>query len=115
DLPRGGPARPATRRCRRAGPGCPGQHPRPAFEAKEVEEAERCFEIADRLSAGLGQPALRFGVVYSLAGWRIAVGRFSEAERLLFEARELGHVSGQPEADRFFAIQLWCLGLAQGP
>jgi tetratricopeptide (TPR) repeat protein len=87
---------------------------RAAFEAEEVEEAERCFEIADRLSAGLGQPALRFGVVYPLAGWGIAVGRFSDAERLLLEARELGHAGGQQDADWVFAIQLWCLRLVQG-
>jgi tetratricopeptide (TPR) repeat protein len=87
---------------------------RAVFEAEEVEEAERSFEIADRLSAGLGQPALRFRVVYTLAGRGIAAGRFPEAERLLLEARELGHASGQPDADWFFAVQLWCLRLAQG-
>lgn len=30
---------------------------RAALEAGDVEEADRCFDVADRLSAGLGQPA----------------------------------------------------------
>ena len=87
---------------------------RAVFEAGDVEEADRCFEIADRLSAGLGQPALRFRMVYILAGRAIAAGRFPEAERLLWEARELGHASGQPDTDWFFAVQLWRLRLEQG-
>lgn len=32
---------------------------RTALEAGDMKEADRCFEVADRLSAGLGQPALR--------------------------------------------------------
>ena len=87
---------------------------RAVFEAGDVEEADRCFAIADRLSVGLGQPALRFRMVYILAGRAIAAGRFPEAERLLWEARELGHASGQPDGDLFFAVQLWCLRLEQG-
>jgi class 3 adenylate cyclase/tetratricopeptide (TPR) repeat protein len=87
---------------------------RAAFEAAKVEEAERCFALADRLSAGLGQPALRFRVVYPLAGRAMAAGRFPEAERLLREARELGYASGQQDVDWIFALQLWCLRLNQG-
>jgi class 3 adenylate cyclase/tetratricopeptide (TPR) repeat protein len=87
---------------------------RAAFEASHLEEAQRSFDTADRLSAELGQPALRYRVVYPLASWHIALGRFPEAERLISEAREMGHASGQPEADRHSAWQLWCLGFAQG-
>ena len=111
---------------------------RAAFEAAEVEEAERCFEMAARPSAGLGQPALRLRVVYPLAGWRIATGDFSEAEHLVSKTRESaapaerlrsahspGHLQGRsgPGADKFapgatlgstgafftgFGGSLWC-------
>ena len=40
---------------------------RAAVEAGEIEEAARCYAIADQLSAGLGQPALRWRVAYVLA------------------------------------------------
>jgi tetratricopeptide (TPR) repeat protein len=41
-------------------------------------------------------------------------GRFSEAERLAAESRELGHATGQAEADWSSANVLWSLRVQQG-
>ena len=87
---------------------------RAAVEAGDVEEADRCFAIADQLSAGLGQPALRWRVAYVLAARTTLAGRFSDAERLAVESRELGHAAGQADADWVFAAQLWALRVQQG-
>ena len=62
---------------------------RAAVEAGDIEEADRCYAIADQLSAGLGQPALRWRVEYVQAARTMLAGRFSEAERLLVENRDL--------------------------
>ena len=89
-------------------------HGRAALEAGDVAEADRCFETADRLSGGLGQPALRWRVTYIRACRAIVAGRFGEAERLLFESRELGRLAGQADAEWVFAQELWGLRLEQG-
>jgi len=89
-------------------------HGRAAVEAGDVEEADRCFETADRLSGGLGQPALRWRVTYARGCRAIVAGRFGEAERLLFESRELGRLAGQTDAEWVFAQELWGLRLEQG-
>jgi class 3 adenylate cyclase len=86
---------------------------RTAFEAADIVEADRCFSVADRLSAGLGQPALRWRVAYIQGARAIFAGRFAEAERLLSASRDLGRVTGQPDADWIFSRQLACLRLAQ--
>ena len=59
---------------------------RAAVEAGEIEEADRCYTIADELSAGLGQPALRWRVAYawppgpcSPADWRRSSNSWSKA------------------------------------
>jgi tetratricopeptide (TPR) repeat protein len=41
-------------------------------------------------------------------------GRLPEAERLLVESRDVGHMAGQAEADWAFACQLWALRVQQG-
>jgi DNA-binding CsgD family transcriptional regulator len=87
---------------------------RAALEAGDVEEADRCFDISDRLSASLGQPALRWRVSYIRATRAVIAGRFTEAEQLLSESRELGLVAGQADAAWVFATELWHLRVEQG-
>lgn len=87
---------------------------RTALEAGEVEEADRCFAAADLLSAGLGQPALRFRVAYNLAGRAIAAGRLPEAQRYLVEARELGRLTALADIHWFVSWQQCVLSLEQG-
>lgn len=83
------------------------------FEAGDVAESDRCLAVADRLSASVGQPALRWRVRYIQGARAVAAGQFDEAERLLVESRELGRLTGQPDADLLFSRQLACLRLAQ--
>ena len=88
---------------------------RAAVEAGDMEEAERCFVIADQLSAGLGQPALRWRVEYVTRVARtMLAGQLSEAERLMVEGRDLGHGASQPDADWVFTLQLCALRIQQG-
>jgi tetratricopeptide (TPR) repeat protein len=87
---------------------------RAAVEAGDIEEADRCYAIADQLSAGLGQPALRWRVEYILVARALLAGRLPEAERLLVDRHDLGHAAGQVDADWAFAIQLWALRVQQG-
>ena len=87
---------------------------RAAVEAGEIEEADRCYTIADQLSAGLGQPALRWRVAYVLAARTMLAGRLPEVERLLIESRDLGRAAGQADADWVFACQLWALRVRAG-
>lgn len=86
---------------------------RALLEVGDMHEGDHCLQVAERLSAGLGQPALRYRVVYVLTGRAITAGRFAEAEQLLVESRERGH-GVQVEADYIFAMQQWCLRLEQG-
>lgn len=53
-------------------------------------------------------------VLIILIGRAIVAGQFPKAERLLAEYRELGHLTGQSEAEWVFAVQLSCLRLEQG-
>ncbi|HKY75965.1 MAG TPA: LuxR C-terminal-related transcriptional regulator [Acidimicrobiia bacterium] len=87
---------------------------RVTLEAGDVEEAGRRLAAADRLSASLGQPALRWRVTYIKSTRAVIAGRLSEAEQLLFESRELGELSGQGDAGWIFATQLAYLRLEQG-
>jgi len=87
---------------------------RAAVEAGDIEEADRSYAIADQLSAGLGQPALRWRVEYILAARAMLAGRLPEAERFLVKSRDLGHAAGQAEADWVLACQLLTLRLEQG-
>ena len=88
---------------------------RTAVEAGDIEEADRCYAIADQLSSGLGQPALRWRVEYITRVARIMLaGRLTEAERLLVDSRDLGRAAGQADADWIFAAQVWAVRFQQG-
>jgi tetratricopeptide (TPR) repeat protein len=87
---------------------------RAAMEAGDVERASRCYDLADRLSAGLGQPALRWRVRYVQTAQAIAAGNLLDAETLLGEARDVGRLAGQDGTEWVFAWQLCLLRLEQG-
>jgi predicted ATPase len=83
---------------------------RAAMEFGDIDEADRCFAVADRLSLPLGQPTLRWQVTYVLGARQIIAGRFAEARRLLDESRQLGHLAGHADVEWIFALQAFQLG-----
>jgi tetratricopeptide (TPR) repeat protein len=87
---------------------------RTATEAGDIDEADRCFSVADELSEKLGQPALRWRVAYIAVSRAIVAGRFSDAEQLIRRSRDLGQASGQPDAEVVFQVQRLHLHLANG-
>lgn len=86
---------------------------RVALESGEIDEADRCLDIADHLSMTLGQLALRWSVLYARTGRAILRADFVAAEHLLAEGWEVGRAAGQSERDWVFANQLCCLRLHQ--
>jgi DNA-binding CsgD family transcriptional regulator len=87
---------------------------RAAVEAGEMTEADRCFDVAERLAVGLGQPALRWRVTYVRACRALIAGRLADAERLLLESRDWGDQAGQLDAVWVFAMEMWGLRFQQG-
>jgi class 3 adenylate cyclase/tetratricopeptide (TPR) repeat protein len=87
---------------------------RAALESGDTDEADRCFQIGESLSVPLGQPTLRWQVTYLQAAREIVAGRFSTAEQLLAESRQLGRLAGQADAEWIFALQAVQLRRAMG-
>jgi hypothetical protein len=87
---------------------------RAAVEAGEMAEADRCFDVAERLAVALGQPALRWRVTYIRACRALIAGRLADAERLLLESRDWGDQAGQLDAVWVFAAEMWGLRFQQG-
>lgn len=75
------------------------------LEAADVAEAERCFEVFDRLAAELRQPTLLWYSAYLRACRLLLAGRFQDAEQASFEAFQLGQAAGHPDAEMFLLAQ----------
>jgi len=82
-------------------------------QAGDMEEADRRFEAAERLTEELGQPALRFLVGATVTVRTILAGDLVEGERRAHAGFELGQASGQRDAPTFLAGQLFLLRLEQ--
>jgi class 3 adenylate cyclase/tetratricopeptide (TPR) repeat protein len=87
---------------------------RVAMESADIEEADRCLEINERLTAELGQPMLRWLVGLQRAGRALLAGRLDEADRLALDAFELGRLTGQPDAPAMFLAQQAVIRFEQG-
>jgi len=87
---------------------------RAAVESADIESADRHLQANDRLTADLGQPTLRWAYCWDRDGRVLLAGRVDEAERLVREAFELGRATGQPDAELFFAAQLFQVRFEQG-
>jgi tetratricopeptide (TPR) repeat protein len=87
---------------------------RAAIESGDVEEADRHLRVNDRLTAELGQPALRWLFCWDRNGRVLLSGDVDGAERLVEEASELGHATGQADAELFSVAQLFQVRFEQG-
>jgi predicted ATPase/class 3 adenylate cyclase len=82
--------------------------------AGDMEESNRHFEMAERLTEDLGQPTLRWLVATTATVRTILAGNLEEGERRAQAGFELGQATGQPEAASYTAIQLFLIRLDQG-
>ncbi len=85
-----------------------------AAEAGGLEEIDGLLAEMDALAGRLGQPGLGWFVAFHRAWREQMAGRIAESDRLTLEALQIGNDSGQPDALRIFAAQLWTVRLHQG-
>ena len=87
---------------------------RAAVESADAPEADRCVDEADRVTAELGQPALRWLAVMLRVGRDVRLGRFDDAMHWAQHALELGRSTGQPDAEPLFVAQQAVIQFEQG-
>ena len=71
----------------------------------DIDEMDRCFEIAGVLADQLDQPLLNWAHLRTLPARALIAGDTDRAEQLATEALQIGTDSGEPDAAVFFAIQ----------
>ena len=85
-----------------------------AVQAGDLDEVDRCIQIAGSLASQLGQPTLNWAHTIELATRSLISGDTSTAEQLANRAFQIGTDSGQPDAALNFSIQyfgvLWQRG-----
>ena len=79
---------------------------RAAMEIGDLDEADSQTAAAASLLADIGQPTLRWIHTWWTAGRALLAARLHEAEQLVGEGRELGTLTGQPDADWFHLAAL---------
>ena len=77
-----------------------------ACRAADIEELDRCVEIARGLVEQLDQPHLTWGNTFMRAQRAIIAGDTDRAEQLATEALQIGTDTGEPDAAIFFGAQL---------
>ncbi|HET9773079.1 MAG TPA: BTAD domain-containing putative transcriptional regulator [Acidimicrobiia bacterium] len=83
-------------------------------ESGNVEAADPYLDQAERLAEELGQPTLRFLVGHFRTARTILAGDLEEGERRAHAGFELGQATGQRDAPRILAIQLFGVRFDQG-
>jgi tetratricopeptide (TPR) repeat protein len=76
------------------------------LEAGDGRAADEAFALGDRLAHELGQPTLMWTAGWNRAAWLARHGRLRDAEDAITATRELGHATGQLDADAFFVVQI---------
>jgi tetratricopeptide (TPR) repeat protein len=77
-----------------------------ASRAADIEELDRCVEIARGLVEQLDQPHLTWGNTFMRAQRALIAGDTDRAEQLATEALQIGTDIGEPDATIFFGAQL---------
>ena len=75
-----------------------------AVQAGDLDEVDRCIEIAGWLASQLGQPTLNWAHTIELATRSLISGDTSRAEQLANKAFQIGTESGQPDAGRIQGV-----------
>jgi class 3 adenylate cyclase len=85
-----------------------------ACRAADIEELDRCVEMARGLAEQLDQPHLTWGNTFMRAQRALIAGDTDRAEQLATEALQVGTDSGEPDAAIFFGSQLFCVNHQRG-
>ena len=82
--------------------------------AGDINEMDRCIEIAASAVQRIDQPTLRWGCATRGAQRALIAGDPDEAERLATEAFKIGTDSGQPDATVYFGAALFLVNHQRG-
>ena len=82
--------------------------------AGDIDELDRCLEIAGALVAQLDQPTLTWVHTVSLAARSLIAGDPDQAEQLATEALQIGTGTGEPDAASVFGAQQMALSFQRG-
>jgi class 3 adenylate cyclase len=85
-----------------------------ALAAGDVAGAEHRLQTMHDHAASAGQPTLTWFERVAQHRRAILAGRVRDAQRLAFEARDAGQAAGQPDAELWWAGQMFGLRLVQG-
>lgn len=85
-----------------------------ALEAGDLEEADRALDRLVAVADELGQPLMRWYAAVVRTKRRTISGPIDAAERLAFEALELGRSAGQPDTVLWFLGQLFVARFLRG-
>ena len=85
-----------------------------AFRVADIDEMDRCAEIARAQAEQLNQPMINWALKYGQARRAQFAGDNDEAERLATEALKIGTDGGQPDAPMFYATQLGVVSVQRG-
>jgi class 3 adenylate cyclase len=85
-----------------------------ASRAGDIDEMDRCLEVARSLVEQLDQPMLTWGHTFMRATRAQIAGDTERAEQLATEALQVGTDGGQPDAATFFGVQLMAVSIQRG-
>jgi tetratricopeptide (TPR) repeat protein len=85
-----------------------------ASRAGDIDEMDRCLEIAGSLVNQLDQPVLTWGHTFMRATRAQISGDTNRAEQLATEALQVGTDGGQPDAATVFGVQLMAISIQRG-
>ena len=84
------------------------------LEAARVDEARAEAEVSATLVEELGQPALRYFLLWLQSTLALIDGLFDDAEKLAHESFELGVAANHPDAAVVYGTQLVIFGWQRG-
>ena len=87
---------------------------RSAMARGDVAAFDRYLDLGEQLTQELGQPVLRWRNTWLRMGQHLLAGRLDAAEQVALEGRELGEMSGQPNAATYLTLQLFHIRFEQG-
>jgi class 3 adenylate cyclase/tetratricopeptide (TPR) repeat protein len=85
-----------------------------AARAGDIDEMDRCLEMAGSLAEQLDQPNLNWWHTYRRATRALIAGDTDRAEQLATEALQIGNDSGQADAVMFFGAQFMFVNMQRG-
>jgi tetratricopeptide (TPR) repeat protein len=85
-----------------------------AARAGDIDELDRCIEIAGSLAEQLDQPTANWAHTWQRATRALIAGDTDEAEQLATAALQIGTDGGEPDASLFYGVQLMTVSWQRG-